>query len=68
MLLKLLKKLLKKKIKIKILKKRKGEISNIYADNFLIRKKFGWKPKNQNLILSARRCLNWEKKLNNVQK
>ena len=61
-------KVIKKKIKIKILKKRKGEISNIYADNFLIRKKFGWKSKNQNLILSARRCLNWEKQLNNVQK
>jgi len=32
----------------------------------LIIKKFKWKPKNQNLIVSVKRCLNWEKKLNNV--
>tara|TARA_B100001063_G_scaffold245337_1_gene280740 strand:+ start:2778 stop:3755 length:978 start_codon:yes stop_codon:yes gene_type:complete len=59
-------KVIRKKIRINFLKKRKGEISNIYADNSLIRKKFKWKPKNQNLIVSVKRCLNWEKKLNNV--
>jgi len=61
-------KVIKKKIKIKILKERKGEISNIYANNFLITNKLNWKPKNQNLILSIKRCLSWEKKLSNVQK
>ena len=60
--------MIKKKIKIKIFKERKGEISNIYANNFLITNKLHWKPKNQNLILSIKRCLSWEKKLINVQK
>ena len=59
-------KVIRKKIKNKVLKNRKGEISYIYADNLLIRKKFKWKPKNQNLVVSVRRCLNWEKKLKNV--
>ena len=61
-------KVINRKIKIIFLKKRKNEISNIYADNSLIIKKFKWKPKNQNLLLSIRRCLEWEKKLKNVQK
>ena len=61
-------KVIKKKIKIKIFKKRKGEISNIYANNFLITNKLKWKPKYQNLILSIKRCFDWEKKISNAQK
>jgi len=55
-----------KKIKIRFLKKRIKEISNIYADNSLIKKKFRWKPKYENLFLSVKRSLKWEKKISDV--
>ena len=58
--------LINRRINIKVLKKRKGEISNIYANNYLLKKKLNWKPKYQNMILSIKRCLKWEKKINNV--
>ena len=53
----------KKPINIKILKKRKNEISNIYANNNKITKLFGWKPKYKNIFLSIKRSINWEKKI-----
>ena len=55
--------IVKKSIKIKILKKRKVEISNIYANNKKITKIFGWKPMYQNIFLSIKRSVNWEKKI-----
>ena len=55
--------IVKKSIKIKILKKRKDEISNIYANNKKITKIFGWKPMYQNIFLSIKRSVNWEKKI-----
>lgn len=61
-------KVARKKIKIKFLKKRYKEISNIYADNTLIKDILKWKPKYKDLRVSIKRCLNWEKKLKNVQR
>ena len=57
----------KKKFLIKILKKRKNEVPNIYADNSKIKKKLKWKPKFNNLIFTIKRCLKWEKKVINVK-
>ena len=59
-------KVINRRINIKVLKKRKGEISNIYANNYLLKKKLNWKPKYQNMILSIKRCFKLEKKINNV--
>lgn len=58
-------KISKKKFLIKILKKRKNEVSNIYADNSKIKKKLKWKPKFNNLVFTIKRCLKWEKKIIN---
>lgn len=62
-IIKTFEKVAKKKLLIKILKKRKNEVSNIYADNSQIKKKLKWKPKFNNLIFTIKRCLRWEKKI-----
>jgi len=60
-------KIAKKNFLINILKKRKNEVSNIYADNNKIKKKLKWEPEFNNLILTIERCLKWEKKIINVK-
>ena len=59
-------KVVKKKINIKFLKKRKKEVSNIFANNSVIKDNIKWKPKYHNLILTIKRSLKWEKKISNV--
>jgi len=66
-ILKAFEKVAKKKFFTKILKKRKNEVSNIYADNSKIKKKLKWKPKFNNLTFTIKHCLKWEKKVINVK-
>lgn len=60
-------KIAKKKILINILKERKNEVANIYANNFKIKKELRWKAKYSNMSGIIKRCLKWEKKISNVQ-
>lgn len=50
-------------VKVKILKKRKGDMSKIIADTTKLRKSIKWKPKYNNLSKIVKSCINWEKKL-----
>lgn len=56
--------IIKKKIKINFLKRRNGDLEEIYSDNKLLRKTFfNWSGK-YDLEKSIKRTLTWEKKIN----
>ena len=57
----------KKNFLVKIEKKRSKEISSIYADNSYLIKKLKWKPKFNNIDLSIKSCLKWEKKIKSIE-
>ena len=53
----------KKEILIKVLKKRKGDMSKIISNNFKLKKFLNWKPRANNLNLMVRTSIKWEKNL-----
>ena len=60
--IKTFKKNTQKKVIVKIIKKRKGDMSKIIADSSKLKKYIQWKPKYSNLNSIVKSCLNWEKR------
>ena len=58
------KKYANKNLKILELKKRKGDMVKITANNNKLKKTINWKPKYNNLSFIVKSCIKWESKLN----
>ena len=58
------KKYANKNLKILELKKRKGDMVKITANNRKLKKAINWKPKYNNLSFIVKSCIKWESKLN----
>ena len=59
-------KISKKKVKIVFKKRRKADLEQIIADTNLLKRFLSWSPKYDNLNLTVRSCLKWEKKIRNI--
>ena len=55
---------IKKNVKTQYVKRRQGDIAQIYADTTKFKKILKWKPKNNNLKMIIQSAIKWEKKLN----
>ena len=59
-------KVAKKRFKIVYKKRRKADLEQIIADNTLLKRTLNWHPKYNNLDLTVKSCINWEKKIKKI--
>ena len=55
---------IKNGVKIQYLKRRPGDIAQVYANTKKFKKILRWKPKYNNIKLIIRSAIRWEKKIN----
>ena len=59
---------IKKNTQINFMKRRQGDIAQIYSDTKKFKKILKWKPKYNNINKIIKSAINWEKKLKNFKK
>ena len=59
-------KMIRKDAQINFIKKRPGDIAQVYSDTKKFKKTLKWKPKYNNINKIIRSAISWEKKLNSI--
>jgi len=57
---------IKKNTKINFMKRRPGDIAQVYSDTKKFKKLLKWKPRHNNINKIIKSAINWEKKLNSI--
>ena len=57
---------IKKNTKINFMKRRPGDIAQVYSDTKKFKKLLKWKPKYNNINKIIKSVIKWEKKLNSI--
>ena len=57
---------IKKNTKINFMKRRPGDIAQVFSDTKKFKKLLRWKPKHNNINKIIKSAINWEKKLNKI--